>query len=315
LRWVVTGAGGFIGRQLCLRLLADGHQLAGTFRGTVPDWDGAGRIRWFRWDGTALDPGLAGAVRAADGIVHLVARTHVLDERSADVLAAYREVNVDGTARLLEAARDVGGFLFLSSVKVLGEASAPGAPFRDGQAPAPTTPYGLTKLEAERLIDQARPGRYTTIRPPLVYGPGVKGNFLRLLGLVERGLPLPLGSVRNARSLVFTGNLVDAMVRAMAHPEASGGTFLIADGEDLSTPGLVGRMASALGRPARLFPCPPILLSAGARLLGRQEAGRLLGSLQVDGSGLAAALGWRPPWSVDRAMAETGAWFLSGVQR
>jgi nucleoside-diphosphate-sugar epimerase len=311
---MVTGASGFVGSHLCARLLVDGHQLLGTFRGAVPGWRGAERVQWLPWAGQALDSGLAQAIRSVDGIIHLVARTHVLDESAPDTLAAYREVNVQGTARLLDACHGVSRFLFMSSVKVMGEATLPGTPFHDDQAPAPTTPYGATKLEAERLIVQALPDRYTLFRPPLVYGPGVNANFLRLLGLIKRGLPLPLASVGNARSLVYVGNLVDALASGLSHPDAVGRGFLVADGEDLSTPELLRRLAKALGCPSRIFPFPPMLLANCARLLGRRnEAERLLGSLQLDASGLRRTLGWRPPYSVDQALAETAAWYLSSA--
>ena len=219
------------------------------------------------------------ALAGIDAIVHLAARAHVLRDSSADAHALYRAVNTLGALRLAEAAAAAGvrRFVFLSSVRVHGERST-GAPFTEASPLVAQDPYGRSKAEAERgLAALAAAGRLEPVilRPPLVYGPGARGNFARLVRLVARGVPLPLGAVRNRRSLIFVGNLVDAIVRSLDDPAAAGETFMVSDGEDVSTPELVRRIARALGKPARLVPVP-----AGAapprrrarRPLGRRRA-------------------------------------------
>lgn len=257
------------------------------------------------------------ALGGADVVIHAAARAHVLQERAADPLAEYRRVNVDGTLALARAAAEAGvrRFVFVSSIKVNGERTAPGRAFRADDAPAPGDAYGVSKWEAEQgLCALARETgmEVVVVRPPLVYGPGAKGNFAALVRRVARGVPLPLGAVRhNRRSLVGLDNLVDLIVTCLDHPGAANQVFLAADGEDLSTADLLQRVARAMGRPARLLPVPVWVLQAAAASLGKRAvAQRLLGSLQVDGSKARELLGWAPPVSVDeglkRSVATTG---------
>jgi UDP-glucose 4-epimerase len=250
------------------------------------------------------------ALHGVQGVVHLAARVHVMDECSADPLAEFRRVNVAGTLNLARqaAAAGVQRFIFLSSVKVNGEMTRPGRAFTATDAPAPEDPYGISKLEAEQGLRQieAQTGMAVVIvRPPLIYGPGVKANFARMIRWVARGLPLPLGAVtENRRSLVALDNLVDLLALCLTHPAAVGQTFMVSDGEDLSTASMLRRLALAMGKTARLMPLPVALLEFGARLVGRQAmAQRLLGSLQVDSRPTCERLGWRPPLSVDQALA------------
>lgn len=250
----------------------------------------------------------------AECVIHLAARTHVLNETAENSLDEYRKINVAGTRNLAEQAAKAGvrRFVFLSSIKVNGE-STHDRPFTTTDAPMPEDAYGISKLEAELVLRDiaARTGiELVIIRAPLVYGPGVKGNFLRLMNLIDRGLPLPFASVHNHRSLVYVGNLSDAIVSCMNQPSAAGKTFLVSDGEDVSTPELVRRLASAMRRPARLLPCPVGLLKLGAAISGQSDAiARLTGSLSVDDSTLRDTLGWHPRITLDQGLIETVRWY------
>jgi nucleoside-diphosphate-sugar epimerase len=251
--------------------------------------------------------------RAVDGVgavVHLAARVHMTGEDASTALPLFRAVNAAGSLALARAARDAGvrRLVLLSTTTVYGDRSH-GRPFDESSPTAPATPYAQSKLEAEQLVAQALAGSSTALvvlRPPLVYGPGAKGNFARLLSLVQRRVPLPLASIRNRRSLVFVDNLVDAIVCALDHPAAAGRTYVVSDGEDVSTPDLIARTAAALGRPPRLFAFPPALLRLAGRLLGRaDEISRLLDDMAVDSSRIRAELGWRPPFSLTEGLARS----------
>lgn len=208
--------------------------------------------------------------------------------------------------------------VFLSSVKVNGEKTT-ASPFSEDDTPQPADAYGTTKWEAEqalRAIERQFGLQVVILRPPLVYGPGVKGNFLRLLTLISRGWPLPLASVHNQRSMVYLGNLVDAIVTCLNAPAAAGHTYLVSDNADVSTPQLVRALALRVGVKPRLFPFPPSLLMLGATALGKSdEAARLLGSLQVSGARIHRELGWQPPYPVDKGLEETARWYLDSVNR
>jgi nucleoside-diphosphate-sugar epimerase len=310
---LITGANGFLGRALCETLAASGRRVRRAVRRLGAPADGVVAVGDIGPDtdwGTALE--------GVDSIVHLAARTHVLRETEADGLAAYRRINVAGTERLARAAAERGlrRLVFLSSVKVNGERTE-ARPFTEDDAPRPQDGYGISKWEAEQALARAAAGtRLETVvlRPPLVYGPGVKGNFLRLMGLVARGAPLPLGRIDNRRSLIYLGNLLDAIVRGLEAPRAAGGTYLAADGEDLSTPELVRGIAGALGVRPRLVFFPLLPLKLAATLAGRgAEFGRLAGSLQVDSSRLRRELDWRPPHTVAQGLERTARWYLASV--
>ncbi|AOF87746.1 3-beta hydroxysteroid dehydrogenase/isomerase family protein [Hydrogenophaga sp. RAC07] len=242
-------------------------------------------------------------------VLHLAARVHVMDDPSADPLTAFRQTNTAGTLHLARQAAAVGvrRFVFVSSIKVNGECTAAGQPFTATDAPAPQDPYGISKMEAEQGLRQiaAETGmEVVIIRPPLVYGPGVKANFASLMRAVQRGIPLPLASVtHNRRSFVALDNLVDVLITCVDHPAAANQTFLVSDGEDLSTTDLLRRLGHAMNKPARLFPVPPSLLQFGANLLGKGDmAQRLLGNLQVDIDHTRNTLNWTPPLSVDEGL-------------
>ena len=310
---LVTGATGFIGRPLCSRLLADGALVSAAVWKGEPAYNMQPGVHCVPIESIGPDTDWALALRGVDTVIHLAARVHVMDERSEEPLAAYRRVNVAGTERLarMAAANSVKRLVLMSSVKVHGEESP--KPYTEQDSPAPLDPYGVSKLEAEEILRKisAETGlEVVVIRPPLVYGPGVKANFYKLLGISARGLPLPFGSVNNARSLVYLGNLIDAICLCSKHPLAAGQTFLVRDGEDVSTPELVRRLAGALGCPARLFPFPPGLMRLTGRLTGRTAAvDRLLGSLTVDDSKIRKELGWKPPFPMSEGLKETAEWY------
>ncbi|MGH8641845.1 MAG: NAD-dependent epimerase/dehydratase family protein [Burkholderiales bacterium] len=306
---LVTGAIGFIGRALCEALAASGHRV----RRAVRQSDSASDKTVAVGD-IGPDTDWGAALEGVNSVVHLAARTHVLRETAADSPAAYRRTNVAGTERLARAAaaRGVRRLVYLSSVKVNGERTGE-RPYREEDVPRPEDPYGVSKAEAERAlaaIAKETGFPITVLRPPLVYGPGVKGNFLRLLRLVARGVPLPLGTIDNRRSFIYVGNLVDAIVQALDAPRAAGRTYLAADGEDLSTPGLVRALASALGVKPRLVSFPLAPLKFAAKLAGRgAEFARLADSLQVDSTRIRRELDWRPRYTPAQGLAETARWY------
>ena len=311
---LVTGANGFVGRALCDALAASGRSFRRSVR--VPDPGVPGTI-------AVGDIGPATDWNAAlDGVrcvIHLAARSHVLREAAPDALAAYRRINVQGSAALAQQAARAGvrRIVYMSSIKVNGEAAA--KPFTEDDSPRPEDPYGMSKREAEEALARvaAESGlELAVLRPPLVYGPRVKGNFLRLLDWVARGAPLPLASIDNRRSLIHVGNLADAAIKAADAPQAAGQTYLVADGEDVSTPDLVRALARALGVRARLLPCPPGLLRFGAALAGRQdEISRLAGSLRVDSARIRRELQWRPPFTLMQGLAQTAQWYLNRTSK
>lgn len=311
----VTGASGFVGRALCHTLST---QAAFATRGAV------------RVAGTPLPAGVqaaivsdlnastdwAAALAGVDVLVHAAARVHVMNETAADSLAAFRQVNVEGTLNLARqaAAAGVRRFVFISSIKVNGETSQPGRPLRADDAPAPVDAYGISKQEAEQGLFELAAScdmEVVVIRPVLVYGPGVKANFHSMMRWVQRGLPLPFGVVDNRRSLVSLGNLVDLIVTCIEHPAAANQVFIASDGDDVSLPVLLRALGQALGRPVRLLPVPVGALKFAAGLVGRGDlALRLLGSLQVDIRKNRELLGWTPPLTLDQGLQITARSFL-----
>lgn len=308
---LLTGASGFLGRAVCAQASRRNLALHVAMRTRTPLPDGLEGSTVGDIDG---ETDWSDALPGCTVVMHLAARVHVMTESADDPLSEFRRVNVAGTRRLAQqaAASGVRRFIFVSSIKVNGEHSLPGRAFKASDAPAPLDPYGISKMEAEQVLRQvaAETGMEVVIvRPPLVYGPGVKANFASLLRWLRKGRPLPLGAVRdNRRSLVALDNLVDLLFTCVDHPAAANQTFLASDGEDLSTTALLQRMGQALGRPARLLPVPPTWLRWGAMALGKAAvAERLLGSLQVDINHTRQTLGWRPPISVDEGLRRAAA--------
>ena len=303
---VVTGANGFVGSHLCLALQSQGTAYRAVVR-----------------EGAQASPGTAGLVRlpsldahtdwttalqGATTVIHLAARVHQVQDTSADPLQAFRATNLHATLQLARCAQKMGvqRFIFVSTVKVLGEETAPGRPFHASDPAQPQDAYATSKHEAEQALITLTAGssmELVIVRPPLVYGPGVRANFASLVRAVARGVPLPLGRVHNQRSLVGIDNLVDLLLLCTHHPRAVGQTLLVSDGHDVSTAELVQQIAAALGRPARLLPVPVSWLRLAGRLTGREVAiQRLCSSLQVEISATCQQLGWTPPVSVAEGM-------------
>ncbi|MBK8892427.1 MAG: SDR family oxidoreductase [Dechloromonas sp.] len=315
---LVTGASGFVGKALCANLIERCPLRISVRDKSVGNWPaGVDVIE------ASLSPeqDWITVLSGVSSVVHCAARVHVMNEDAGDPLAEFRRVNVDGTLRLARQAADTGvrRFVFVSSIKVNGEHSQPGHPFTADEIPAPGDPYGVSKCEAEaglRALSQETGMEVVIIRPPLVYGPGVKANFLAMMRWLQRGVPLPLGGVTaNRRSLVFLDNLVDLIVTCIDHPAAANQTFLVSDDEDLSTAALLRRMAAALGRPARLIQVPAGLIVFGAKLIGRPGiAQRLCGSLQADIGKTKALLGWSSPISVDEGLRRTAVHWIESQQ-
>lgn len=310
---LVTGSTGFIGRPVCRALLEAGASVRGASReGGSHPVVGVERVQVAK----PLDrQAVRDAVTGADAIVHLAARVHVMRERAADPLAEFRRANVESTELLAEEAGAAGvrQLVLASTVKAVGEGNS--AAWTEDAPPAPSDPYGRSKLEAEqavRGVAQRRGIGTVALRFPLVYGPGVKGNMLRLFALVDRGVPLPFGSVANRRSLLYVGNLVAAVLSVLVKPLEGAETFFVSDGRDLSLPTLIGMIGDALGKPARLFPVPPRLLKW---VLPAAEAERLIGSLTVDGSRLSRLAGYHAPYSVEEGLRATADWYRSTKAR
>jgi nucleoside-diphosphate-sugar epimerase len=301
-RVLITGGTGFVGRETSAQLAKCGIDVRRVVRESAQAPLPASGDIVVSEIGPATD--WSGKLEGVHAVIHLAARVHVMHDTSADPLTAFRAVNVDGTLNLARhaAAAGVKRFVFISSVKVNGEGTKPGYAFSEADVPAPLDPYGLSKHEAEeglRRIARETGMEVVIVRPPLVYGPGVKANFAALMRAVKRGIPLPLGAVSNQRSLVALGNLVDFILTCTVHPKAANQTFLVSDGHDLSTTELVRGMARGAGVNARLLPLPVWTLRAGAGLIGKGDAvQRLCGNLQVDISKARQLLDWTPPLSV-----------------
>ena len=302
MKLLITGANGFVGSALCAKAKETFSIIAAT-RAEVGEID-----KHTDWQ-TLL--------QGVDVVVHLAARVHIMNDNSKDPLNDFRLVNVEGTLNLAQQAVQAGvkRFIFISSIKVNGESTLLGQPFTADDAPNPQDAYGQSKYEAELALKQLaeKTGlEVVIIRPPLVYGVGVKANFYSMMCWLNRSVPLPLGAIKNKRSLVALDNLVDLILTCTTHANAVNQTFLVSDDEDLSTTDLLRRMAKALGKKAYLLPIPSGLLEFAVRLIGKQAiAQRLCGSLQLDISKTRQLLNWTPPVSVDTALAQTARAFHS----
>ncbi len=300
---VVTGATGFVGRALSSYLKFNNHIVVPAVRHT------SGLVREMVVGNIDAVTDWHLALTGCDAVVHLAARVHVMNDTVQNPLALYRATNTDATLNLARQAAQAGvkRFVFISTIKVNGEGSD--APYRETDAPAPEDAYAISKWEAEQglqRIAQETGLEVVILRPPLVYGPGVRANFQRLIHTVARGWPLPLGAIRNRRSLLYLGNFVDAIRLCVEHPAAAGQTFLLDDGQPVSTPELIRALACALARPARLLSVPVGMLELAGALLGKRAAvSRLTGSLFVDSSVIRSRLGWMPPFSMQAGLAAT----------
>jgi nucleoside-diphosphate-sugar epimerase len=304
---LVTGASGFVGQALCAALTAQQYDVIATVRSNI-HINGCKSLPVGHIDGQT---DWSFALTDVNVVVQLAARVHVMNDTSVDPLAEFRKVNVEGTLNLARQASKAGvkRFIFVSSVKVNGEHTEAGKPFNENSDPAPQDAYGISKLEAEQgllNIAQETGMEVVIIRPPLVYGAGVKANFASMMRAVRRGIPLPLGAIHNKRSFVYVGNLVSIIICCIDHPAAANQVFMVSDGNDLSTTQLLRSCAEALGVKARLLPVPQKMLELGAALIGKRDvAQRLCGNLQVDISKARTMLGWSPPFSVADGLKAT----------
>jgi nucleoside-diphosphate-sugar epimerase len=311
-RFLVTGANGFIGRQLCAEIVRRGCQVKTALRRPDLPQNGGEPVIIGQIDGQT---NWTEALRNTDVVIHLAARVHAMHDDAANPLEEFRRVNVAGTEHLARSAAAAGvkRLVYVSSIKVNGDVTSEGTKFTETDNPFPQAPYAISKLEAEQALHRvaAETGlEVVIVRPPLIYGAGVKGNFAQMLKVLAKGMPLPLASVRNLRSLVYVENLVDALIVCATHPAAAGQTYLVSDGEDISTPALLGRLGAAMCHPARLFPCHPALLKLAGRLSGKSDhVERLLGSLQVDSGKIRRELDWTPPHSLQQGLQATAEWY------
>ncbi len=352
---LITGANGFIGKSLCKRMLADGYQVRGAVRGTTQMTVLPSGVEGVMVGDIGPETDWSEALAGIEGIVHLAARVHVMRENSVNPLAAYREVNVEGTKCLAIAAVNAGvkRFVYISSVKVNGEntedksrdqeknrdqgsgvrgqgknryqvsgrsgqgtggrRSVSKQSFSEKDVPEPQDPYGISKWEAEQVLHDVAADtglEVVILRPPLVYGPEVRGNFLRLLRIVWMGIPLPLANINNCRSFIFLRNFIDAIITCIIHPKAAGETFMVSDGRDLSTPELIRMIAEVMGRKTRLFPFYPAMLKAMGKITGKSaEIKRLVGFLCVNNGKIKRMLGWKPPFTMEEGLRETAKWY------
>ncbi|WP_413170703.1 UDP-glucose 4-epimerase family protein [Burkholderia latens] len=312
---LVTGANGFVGRAVCRRALEAGHTVTALVRQPGGCIDGVREWVHDRVDFDSLEAAWPTDL-AADCVIHLAARVHMMRDESPDPDAAFDATNVAGTLRLAEAARGhrVRRIVFASSIKAVGESDG-GIPLSEAVRPDPQDAYGRSKLRAEQQLAQF--GESTsldvvTVRPPLVYGPGVRANFLKMMDAIARGLPLPLGAVAARRSLVYVDNLADALLQCAIDPRAVGECFHVADDDAPSVTALLRLVGDALGKPVRLIPVPPTILRALGALTGRRSAiDRLTGSLQLDTERIRHVLGWRPPYTTRQGLEATAAWYRS----
>ncbi len=315
MRVLVTGATGFVGAPVARALAAAGLAVRAAVR-RAADGERLAGLDTVAVGNLSANTDWRAALADMDAAVHLAGRAHMLQEEAADPLAECRRINRDATLSLARqaAAAGVRRLLFVSTVKVNGEGRE--TPYTVADAPAPADPYAQSKWEAEQGLHEiaAQTGLEVVIlRPPLIYGPGVKANFLRLIRAVDRGIPLPLGAVHNRRSLLYVGNFATAILACLTRAEAAGQTYFVRDGEDVSSAELTRRLARALGRPTRLAPVPPALLRAAGTLLGKKAAvERLLGSLTVDDDPIRHELGWAPPFTLDEGLEATAEWYRQG---
>ena len=313
---LITGASGLVGRAVCERALGLGMKVRGSYRSLSSHVLVPPDIETIQIPSVDRDTDWSLALAGVSAVIHLAGRVHIVKDTAVNPLAAYREVNTTGTEQLARAAAAAGvkRLIYVSTIKVNGEQTV-SAPFTEADAPRPVDAYAISKWESEQALHRigTESGlEIVILRPPLIYGRGVGANFIRLLHLVQRCIPLPFASVSNRRSLIYVQNLADAILVSATHPRATGQTFLVSDGEDISTPELIRRIAEAMELPSRMFRCAPSLLNAVASIVGKSaEVGRLLGSLAIDTARFRSETGWIPPYSLSQGLIETIEWYLA----
>ena len=310
---LITGATGFVGSALIKRLQSQSMSL----RAAVLEGENSSHlppeVQQIITPSLSETSDYSSALDDINIVIHLAARVHIMHDAATDPLQEFRKVNLHGTERLARQAAKAGvkRFVFISSIKVVGEESS--IPYTPDSTPRPSDPYGISKWEAEkalRRIEIETGLEVVVVRPTLVYGPGVKANFLNMMIIIARGIPLPFASIINKRSIIYVDNLVDALATCAVHPTAAGNTYLVSDCDDVSTSELIRRTASALGVSPLLFPFPPSLMRIAGSLTRRTSAvNRLLGSLTVDSSKIRRELGWKPPFTMEEGLRTTAEWF------
>lgn len=310
---LVTGANGFVGRALCAALIKDGHRV----RGAVRRNDGIVHPEISRVNVGEIysQTDWSDALADVDVVIHLAARVHVLHETSVNPLEDFRQANVIGTEHLARSAatHGVDRLVFVSSIKVNGEEAKAGQPYTETDIPSPQNPYGVSKLEAENALHRVgieTDLQVVIIRPPLIYGAGVKGNFERMLNFISKGLPLPFAAVKNLRSMIYVENLAHVLTVCAIHPAAAGKTYLVCDGEDVSTPDMMRLLFQGLGKPVCLFSFPIALIKLTGKIFRKStDIGRLIGSLQIDSRKIRRELGWQPPYTLQQGLLATAKWY------
>ncbi len=309
----VTGASGFVGRQLCSELVLRGCKVTAFTRDLRNQLD---NIDYHMIEDIVADTKWGSALDKVDVLIHLAARVHVMHDVATNPLQSFLDVNLHATVHLAKAAAAAGvkRFVYASSIKVNGEFTQ-NEPFSEQDAANPQDAYAVSKWEAEkalREIEKETGMQVVILRPPLIYGPNVKANFASLIKLVDKGLPLPLASISNKRSLIYLGNFVDAIISCAQHPKAAGNTYLVSDGEDISMPKLIRKIAYSLNRPSRLFSFPVSIMYLIAKLAGKSSSlQRITQSLAIDGSKIRQELNWYPPFTTEQGLRETTDWYRS----
>lgn len=315
---LVTGANGFIGKSLCEEMLRQGWQVKAAMRTSIQMPEGIEVVEIENIDG---DTDWKSALQEVAVIIHLAARVHVMQDDVENPLQAYLKVNLHGTENLAQQAARAGvkRFVFVSTIKVNGEETDGHSRYTEQDLPTPQCPYSISKWQAEQVlhrIAQESDLQVVIIRPPLVYGPGVKGNFNHLLAAIDKGIPLPLAGAHNKRSLIYVGNLVSALIVCATHPVATGQTYLVSDGKDISTAFLVKKISEALGRANRSFYFPAMLLRIAASVLGRaDQIDRLFGALRISDAKLRGELSWNAPYTFEQGLTVTAAWYRQHLKQ
>lgn len=315
---LLSGASGFVGKEALRGFAGKGHELRALTRDIAKierEFANDASIDWRKTPTMDDEVAWGRVLQNVDIVVHLAARVHVMRDHAADPLQEFRKANVAATEHLARLAAKHGAkrLVYVSTVKVNGEATFGGGRFSEMDLHSLQDPYSISKREAEQALLRVASEtglEVVIVRPPLVYGAEVKGHFIQMLRVLSRGIPLPLASAQNSRSLIYVKNLVDALVVCATHPAAAGKTYLVSDGEDISTPDLLRRLGAGMGHPARLFPFPSSMLKLLARLIGKSgQVERLLGSLQVDSGKIRSELNWTPPYSLQQGLKATAEWY------